>query len=100
MVVIRLAKLVKSFSKTVDGVVFSICRAQVFYDVVAECSDIDSLEKVKKLCNSDSDVIRDGVFGSPIVVLDTCDSYDDAFHIFTVIIEKYLKDSMKKGEIG
>ena len=65
----------------------SITRTTYFFDVIAE-GEISDLKLLKKKLKLDTMVIEKGIFGKPMIVLDTCDDFSSAKHLMRDYIWK------------
>ena len=60
----------------------SICKLYLIHDLIIECDDRDFLDilvsnyKTTSGIDLTSSVVRDGIYGKPILVFDTSDEYD------------------------
>ena len=82
----------------------SICKTIYFYDIVLECENYyylkNIVKKIKKISSSLSSfkVIKKGVFGKPIVVLDTFTSKRAAKRFYNYL-KNIINDIIIMGEI-
>lgn len=83
----KMNEALKIKSEQIEDVILSICKTSYFYDIIIEGS-LEKLNSIKSQLDIDSDIIEDGVYGNPILVLDTCDSEEDANHIFNEIKDR------------
>ena len=79
------AKKIKT--EEIGDISLSICKTTYFYDVVVE-SSVEELKKIKERLDIDSGVIEEGVYGNSILILETCDTEEDAEQIFEDIKER------------
>lgn len=74
-------KALKIKSQKINDMVLSLCKTTYFYDIIIE-GDINTLKKIKEKFKSESTIIEDGIYGNSILVLDTCDTEEDANILF------------------
>ena len=72
----------------------SICKGDYYFDVVAE-GDESILWKLKKELEWETQVLKEGIFGRPLIVIDTCDDFSSAKTIFRDAIWKINKEIKK-----
>lgn len=72
----------------------SICKAIYLFDIVAEGDEAD-LWRLKKGLELETQVLKEGVFGGPLIVIDTCDDFSSAKTIFRDAIWKINKEIKK-----
>ncbi len=81
-------KAIKIKGKRINNFILSIGKTTYLYDVLIETRDIKELEKIKKYLEANGEIIEEGIYGNPLLVLDTCESENDARYLFTQYIEK------------
>ena len=77
-----------------DEIEVSVCKTTYFFDVIAEGEE-NLLWKLKKGFELDTQVLKKGVFGKSLIVVDTCDDFTTAKTIFRDTIFKINKEFKK-----
>ena len=72
----------------------SICKTPIFFDIVAEGDEAD-LWKLKKGLEWETQVLKEGIFGGPLIVIDTCDDFSSAKEIFRNALREINKEIKK-----
>ena len=74
-------RAIKVKSEQIGEITLSICKSYILWDVVAE-GKVKDLKKLKRKLGLDSKIFKEGVFGEPIIVVDTADSKKDIEYLF------------------
>jgi len=74
---------------TPEDAIISLCKTEYMYDIIAESDKKKILKILKSNYGSDSKIVKDGIFGMPLLVLDTFTDFKDAKEIF-FNIEKHI----------
>ena len=73
----------------------SITKTTLFYDMIAE-GTVDKLKRIKKKLGLNSDIIKDGIYGNPLIVIDTYDEEGDVYEYFKEIEKKMFKEGLNE----
>jgi len=80
--------LTRTVSFDNSNLLISICKTYKFYDIIVECRSSKTLRKLNKILKINSSVIRDGIFGKPILVVNTSDSEKDSKYVLEELIKE------------
>ena len=69
----------------------TICKTDFFFDVIAEGKS-DDLNRLRQVLKLETDVLEKGVFGKPVIVLDTADDFVSAKHLMKEEIRRINKE--------